>query len=327
MANGETKSKAVALVPNQPVQTFEAATEMIRILKGRLEQVLPKHMTPERMMRVFQNAVSRNPTLLKCTVSSLQNAMLTAGEFGLEVNTPLGLCFLIPYRNGKTGDYEAQFQMGYQGICQLAYNTGRVPLIYAEAVHENDKFTLSLGLKRDLVHVPATDGNRGKILSYYAVVQISGFEPHFCHMTHDEIMAHAKRHSRAMQGGKQDSAWLAPEDSTAHQWMCKKTVLIQACKTAPKSIEDKWVKALYEDDDMEPAGVAPIDVTAHEISTPKTADALADRLEREAAERVKDEPEDTPPFDATPEQEPSVEHDTIPEPPQPTAVADAGTLF
>jgi recombination protein RecT len=263
-----------------PVGTMAGATELIRQMKGRLEQVLPKHLTPERVMRVFQNAVSRNPLLLQCTPGSLQNAMITAAEFGLEPNTPLGLCFMIPYKNNKTGQYECQFQMGYAGILQLAYNSGKVSLIYAEAVHEHDEFRVELGLNRDLVHRPCTSGDRGAITSYYAVVQLKGYTPHFGYMTHDEIMAHAARYSQAVRHNKADSPWLAPPESTAHQWMCKKTVLYQVCKTVPKSIEDLWVKALYADDDI--VLDAPAASVKGAAVKPVTADDLVAQLEQDA---------------------------------------------
>jgi len=109
------------------------------------------------------------------------------------------------------------------------------------------------------------------------VVQISGYEPHFVYMTHAEIWAHAQKHSQAVRNNKKDSPWFAPADSTAHQWMCKKTVLFQACKTAPKSIEDKWVKALTADDDMVPTGA-----TVEGPPPPTRIDGLVERLEAEA---------------------------------------------
>jgi recombination protein RecT len=272
------EEKRQIIMPSEAVGNLAGANALISSMRGRLEQILPKHLTPERAMRVFQNAVSRNPLLLQCTAGSLQNAMITASEFGLEPNTPLGHCFMIPYKNGKTGKYEANFQMGYPGVLQLAYNSGRVPLIYAEAVHENDVFDMDYGLNRTLVHKPKFDGERGVIIGYYAVVQIAGYEPHFVYMTHAEIWAHAQKHSQAVRNSKKDSPWFSPQDSTAHQWMCKKTVLFQACKTAPKSIEDKWVKALTADDDMIPAGA-----TVETGPRPGNVGTLLDRLESEAA--------------------------------------------
>lgn len=236
-----------------PIGSMPALGELLRRLKPRLGQLLTSAMTPERMMRILQGAASRNPQILECTVTSLQNAIVTASAFGLEVNTPLGLAFIIPYFNGKTKKREAQFQIGYQGVITLAYNSGRVDSIYAEAVHENDTFEISYGLQPTLKHVPPIRGSRGDIVGYYAVVKIKGTDPLFKYMSHEEIMDHAIQYSRPYQRdikeGRSESLWSKPPKSSGHEWMCKKTVIFQACKTAPKSIDDKFALSLAHNED------------------------------------------------------------------------------
>jgi len=284
----ETHAKEKAVVTVDPkVKAFRALVESMR---ARIAAVLPKHITVERALRVYNNAMTRNNKLLDCTQESLYTAFITASEFGLEPNTPLGQCYMIPYGQ------QATFQMGYQGIIDLAYRSGKVSLIFAEPVHDNDVFALKQGLHRDLIHEPLLVGERGKVIGYYAVVQIIGFEPQFAFMSLPEIYAHAKRYSKAYQahlaGKYSDTPWKEDPGTLGFDSMAKKTVMIQACKTAPKSIDDKgqFAKALYADDDItlkQPATTASAVIDLPPVSL----DDLTTQLEAEAQEP---EPESQP---------------------------------
>jgi len=264
-----------------PVGSLKAAHVLVESIRDRIEAILPKHITVERALRVYQNAISRNKRLLECTPASIMNALITASEFGLEPNTPLGQCHIIPYKT------EATFQIGYQGIVELAYRSGRVSLIYAETVHENDLFELRLGLHRDIVHEPNITGERGGVISYYAVVEIMGYAPQFAFMKLDEVYAHAKRYSKAYQshlkGNYSDTPWKETPGTLGFDSMAKKTVLIQACKTAPKSIDDKFVQALSADDDIDIKGTS---VPVRTMASPsRTLDDIASQLNRESIDR------------------------------------------
>ena len=244
--------------------TLAQGHEFIRGMEERIIGILPKHLTPERMLRVLQNAVSRNHKLLECTKPSIANAIVTASELGLEPNTPLGLCHIIPYGG------QATFQIGYQGLIELAYRSGRVRNIYAETVHERDTFRITLGLHKDLIHEPGT-GDRGKPIAYYAVVEIDGIAPQFAVMTRGEVEAHGRKYSQSY--ARKDSAW-----QTSFDAMAKKTVIKAVLKYAPKSIDDKLAHAIALDD--------AIDTTATGTTVQESAsvmDDLADQLEAEVS--------------------------------------------
>lgn len=267
-----------------------------------IQKALPQHVTPTRMLRVIQNMLGKNPKLLECTPQSVIGAITVASELGLEPNTPLGLGFILPYQQSKkdaSGRWvktmEAQFQIGYKGIIELAYRSGRVRSIAAECVYKNDTFKRVLGLHRDLVHEPAT-GDRGEIVGYYATVCVDGVDPHFEFISVTEAHDHGKKFSKAfqydLQSGKQASPW-----STNFDAMALKTVVLKALKFCPKAIEDPAMRKAVDHEEVDFA----IDTTA----TPVVPDVPQFDLDQ---------------LEATPEQPDGFEKATADTSPQPIDV-------
>ena len=140
--------------------------DYIKLMESEIKKALPSVITPERFTRITLSALSTNPKLADTTPMSFLGAMMTAAQLGLEVNTPLGQAYLIPFKN--KGILECQFQLGYKGLIDLAYRSGEVSIIQAHTVYENDDFVYELGLNPKLEHVPATE-NRGDPIFFYAV--------------------------------------------------------------------------------------------------------------------------------------------------------------
>src|SRR6267142_2848194 len=82
--------------------------------------VLPRHLTPERMIQVALFARSRSHDLLDCTPESLLRAILECCEMGLEPTGASGGAWLVPFRNKKTGKREAICIPDYRGYVRLA---------------------------------------------------------------------------------------------------------------------------------------------------------------------------------------------------------------
>ena len=131
--------------------------QLIKSMEGEIAKALPSVMTPERFTRIVLSAISVNPKLAECTPKSFLAAMMQSAQLGLEVNTALGQAYVLPYKN--KGVLEAQFQLGYKGMIDLAYRSD-VKTIQAHVVYENDEFECEYGLDPKLRHVPA-DGDRG----------------------------------------------------------------------------------------------------------------------------------------------------------------------
>ena len=79
------------------------------LLEGELfrEQVakaLPRHLTPDRFIRVAVTTMNRTPKLAQCDQASFFNALLTLSQVGLEADGRRA--YLIPFENKKKGIIE-----------------------------------------------------------------------------------------------------------------------------------------------------------------------------------------------------------------------------
>lgn len=207
--------------------TFQA---LLKRMKPQIEAALPKHVSPERIMRIAMTAYSSNPKLRECDSMTILASVMIASQLGVEVNTPLGQAYIIPYYNNKVKRYEAQFQLGYKGLLDLAYRSGEYQTIYAMEVYENDEFEFAYGLEMILKHKPAPTPE-GEPTYYYAVYKTKNGGASFRVWSRDKIMAHSQKYSQAVKKG-----WTSPWKSDFDA-MAKKTVLKDLLKYAPMSIE------------------------------------------------------------------------------------------
>lgn len=206
--------------------------DYVAIMEPEIKKALPSMIKPERFMRMINSALSTNPKLAQCTPASFLGAMMTSAQCGLEPNTVTQEAFIIPYNDH--GTLKAQFQLGAQGRVRLAQRDHTT--VDAKVVYKNDEFEYEFGLNPKLRHVPALK-DRGEPIAYYAVWRNKeygedtfGFEV----MSKEDIEKHAKRFSKAYSSGP----WRDHFDA-----MAKKTVIIQALKYAPLSVETRELQS------------------------------------------------------------------------------------
>jgi recombination protein RecT len=192
-------------------------------MKPAIKNAVPSHIDPERIARIALTAVRQNPRLAQCSPASFGGALLQSAQLGLEVNTPLGHAYLIPYKG------EATLQIGYKGRLDLAHRTGLFKDIYAEEVYANDVLEVTKGLRRDLIHRPAAIPE-GEPVAYYAVYRMKSGGENFVVWSREKIIAHGKKFSMGFNNAS--GPWKKSFDS-----MAKKTVLIDVLKYAPVSPE------------------------------------------------------------------------------------------
>lgn len=142
----------------QKADTVRATLEK---LKPQMAMALPKHLTPDRLLRVTMTAVQNSPKLLDCDRTSLFAAVMSCAQLGLEPDGVLGQAYLVPF--GK----KVQFIPGYKGLLTLARNSGEISSIQAHEVCEHDEFDYAYGLEERLHHRPA-EGDRGEVTHFYA---------------------------------------------------------------------------------------------------------------------------------------------------------------
>ncbi len=224
-----TNNTAAAATPPPTMQSY------VKKMGKEIAKALPSVMTPERFTRIVLSAISANPKLGDCTPASFLGAMMTSAQLGLEVNTPLGQAYVLPYNN--KGTLEAQFQLGYKGLIDLAYRSGEVEIIQAHIVYENDEFDFEYGLDPKLKHIPATS-NRGEAVKVYAMFKTKNGGFGFDVMSMDDVKAHAAKYSKAYNSSF--SPW-----KTNFEEMAKKTVLKRVLKYAP--LKSDFVRAAVQD--------------------------------------------------------------------------------
>lgn len=199
----------------QPAPTLVAALES---MKPELAKVLPAHLSGDRIARITLTEIRKNPKLAQCNPQSFFGALLTAAALGLEPGIN-GEAYLVPYKQ------ECQLIIGYQGLAKLFWQHPLAKRISAEYVCENDHFLFDKGLTARLEHTPAT-GQRGKVIGYYAIAELSTGAAIFDYFTADQIKT-LRGGAVGTSGGVKD-----PE-----RWMERKTALKQVLKLMPKSAE------------------------------------------------------------------------------------------
>lgn len=158
---------------------------------AEMAKVLPKHLTPERMVRVALTAFLKTPKLLECTRESLTQALMVCSQAGLE---PDGrLAHLIPYGN------VCQVIFDWKGLVALGLRNG-FQSIYPDVVYEKDEFEAGVenGIKV-LRHRPNWRGERGEPILFYCVTMKGGVLDYEV-MSVAEVEA-IKQRSRASKAG------------------------------------------------------------------------------------------------------------------------------
>lgn len=246
---------------NELMKQVNELKSMIESRKDSIASLLPKHLTVERMMKIAVHAAAINPKLLDCTKASYLDCFIKCAELGLEPNTPLQHCYLIPYKN------QATLQIGYQGLVELARRSGKIKTLIASAIYEKDKYSVTKGTDPKIIHEPCLTEDPGKPLMYYAVCKLDDDAIQFEVMTVSEIEKIKNKFS------KTSNIWQENFDE-----MAKKTVIKRLCKLLPKSIELQEAIDL----DNEPMNITPENL---DLGLPETE---AERMIREAQEKVTD---------------------------------------
>jgi len=240
--------------------TLTTVQQLLEKFKGQIIAALPEHMTAERMIRIALTCVSQTPLLQKCDPYTICGAVVQSSILGLEPNSALGESFLIPYWNHKAnkgkGGYDCQLQVGYKGHLKLAQNSGQLKDVDAQPVHFNDDFSFQKGSEPRLTHSWNPKAPRGELIGYYADFHTVVGAYNFEYWTMEQIQEHRDHYSQGAykrEAGKvvlvDGNKILQGPWKDSPDWMCRKTVLIQVLKLAPKSVQQQQALSLDERSD------------------------------------------------------------------------------
>lgn len=306
---------------DQPVQSTDNLKALLDRAKGAIADVIPKHLTPDRMLKMALIAASRQPKLLQCTGASVLQAIMRASELGLDCSGTLGDGYLVPFkrnfkdeRNQWHSVLEAQFIPGYRGLINLARRSGNIQAIEARVVYQNDDASVDFGQENPIKHKPRLVGERGNVVWFYAMAWVKGSDrPQVEVMTFEEIEAIRKRSlTYDKKTGEQSGPW-----DTDWSEMGRKTVVKRLAKYLPLSPELEQAIAIDNETDSQEGYVASV------VNAGDQQASLADKLRAKA--------EATRAIEAPPASidQPSAERaETVSStPPDPDAKADADKAF
>ena len=269
-------TKALTVNEQQTVKTLLASS--IQAIKS----VLPKHLTPERMLRMAYASITMNPKLAKCSQISLINAIIESSMIGLEIGGPLALAHLVPFNNKRTKTLEATLIIDYKGLIELMYKSPIVKSVTAHPVYRADLFDYEYGLNQMLRHKPET-GNRGSLEYAYCIVFFTTGGVDF-EVVDEEIAMKAKAKSAAKDSA--ESPW-NKKDEVHNMWV--KTAVKRISKRIPKSPElQKAILADSQAEKGEPAFDHVIDVPFSDLGSddsPEPKDETTRKLDKPPAKK------------------------------------------
>lgn len=188
-------------------------------------------LSAESVQEQFRNALKENagsfvasiidlynsdPYLQACDPKKVVAEALKAASLKLPINKQLGFAWIVPYKDGRSGEVIPVFQLGYKGYIQLALRTGAYRYINADVVYEGelvrrDKLTGAIELDPEK---RVSD----KVIGYFAYLEtLNGFSKTI-YMSVDEVRRHAERFSKSFRNP--NSPWHSDFEA-----MALKTVL------------------------------------------------------------------------------------------------------
>ena len=209
-------------------------------VKSRFKEMLGKRSN-QFISSVIQ-ITANNSYLSKADPISVYNSAMMAATLDLPINQNLGFAWVVPYKN-KSGVFEAQFQLGWRGIVQLALRTGQYKAINVIDVYEN-QFKSFNYLTEELDADFSVQGT-GKILGYACYLEmISGFKK-TTYWTVEQAQSHGKRYSKTFANG----AWKTDFDAMAKKTVLKNTISKWGILSIEMQTAIKVDQAILRDDE------------------------------------------------------------------------------
>src|SRR5439155_26690003 len=122
--------------------------DLIRRNKDELQKLLGDTLTVDQFETATMTYLRLNPKLVECNPYGIVGGLRLGAQLGLSF-VPLGHFYLVPFKG------EAVFILGYKGMVELAYRSGRVKRIEVNVVRDGDDFSFRHGTRAVLDWTPA----------------------------------------------------------------------------------------------------------------------------------------------------------------------------
>ncbi|WP_367293860.1 recombinase RecT [Lactococcus lactis] len=238
-------------------ENLKMATEISKYLKQdnimqQLSETLGRNSAP--LVTSALTAIANNYQLKDATPVSVLTALMKAAALNLTVDPNLGFAYLVPYKRNfkENGQWvnvtEAQLQIGYKGLVQLALRSGQIRSVNTGTIYESEfkgynKITGEFTIDETII----PDEDKDEVAGYFAYVQLvnGGEVKQFSRKKQIEHFAkkYSKAYSYDLDNNKKSSPW-----STEFNAMAEKTVLKQVLKFVPMSLEMQEAVSVDEND-------------------------------------------------------------------------------
>lgn len=264
--------------PGKGLVTVE---QMLRApaMLDRFKRFAVAGMDYKRLWSVALLAVQKSPLLLQAHPLELSKALMHVTSLGLEVNSPMGQAYLIPFK--RQGKIEIQVIIGYRGLAELMHRTGNILSIDADIVTEVESrdpeyFQYQLGFEPKLMHRyhPDRREDDDNWAFAYAVVRFKDGGAKFEIMKRDAVLRVRNQSSGYQAAKKQGEGSYSYQQNpwVKHEWeMGKKTVFRRStklCRLSPELARAVAIDEAGEDDAIDLDAVMDLDPSAWTIETP-----------------------------------------------------------
>lgn len=228
----------------------------------------------QRFISSVVSAVQTNPDLAECTNQSILSAALLGHSLNLPQSPQIGMFYFVPYSDKKKGVKEAQFQISYKGLLQLAMRSGQYKKIHVTPIKDGELVSYD-PIEDEYSFKPETDLAKREALptiGYYAYFELVNGLRKALYWSKEQMESHAKRYSASYRNGWSSSIWKSDFDKMAMKTMLRQligrfgtmSVEMQTAYVSDQAVLDENLVPQYVDnvpDEPEPA----VDVYAESV--------------------------------------------------------------
>jgi recombination protein RecT len=217
--------------------------DLINRNEAELQKLLGKSLTVEQFKTAALTYLRLDPKLVECNPYSIVGGLRLGAQLGLSLG-PLGHFYLAPHAG------EAVFVLGYRGMVELAYRSGKIRRLSAHVVRDGDHFDFRLGTRAVLDHVPSGPPGERAWEAVYAVAETTNGGKPFEVLYPEDVEARRKRSAlgktnRGPWQSDTEAMWRKSAVRQLQRWLPQTPAMAQA------SEQDETIAAPLEDDVQE----------------------------------------------------------------------------
>ena len=170
------------------------------------------------------SAVQMNPGLQECEPKSIFNAALLGESLNLSPSPQLGQYYLVPFNN-KNGK-QAQFQIGYKGLIQLAIRSGQYKKLNVLAIKKGELINydpLNEEIEVNLID-DEVEREETETIGYYAMFEYTNGFRKSIYWSKPKMIKHAEKYSAGYKAHKGYTFWEKDFDGMAYKTMLRQLI-------------------------------------------------------------------------------------------------------